>query len=83
MGILVECPACKLRGGLKGKSVNVVTMSRKQTLRIIGLSTIWMVYVQENGLEEVNMLLRTVYEKSRRPKLKEGISAKIRILLLL
>jgi hypothetical protein len=57
---------------LKERHVNVVTMSRKQTLRIIGLITTLTVNVLENGLEEVNKLLRIVYEKSRRPKLKEG-----------
>jgi hypothetical protein len=58
-------------------------MSKRLVLRIIGLITTLTVNVLENGLEEVNKLLRIVSEKSRRPKLKEGLSAKIRILLLL
>jgi hypothetical protein len=58
--------------GLKGNSVNVVTMSKRLVLRIIGLITTLTVNVLENGLEEVNKLLRIAYEKSRRPKLKEG-----------
>ena len=39
MGILVECPKCKVRGMLSVKSVNVGTKSRIQTQRIIGLIT--------------------------------------------
>ena len=49
MGILVECPACRKRSGLKKRSVNVVTTSRRQDTRIIGLNTIWMVNVPEKG----------------------------------
>jgi len=48
-------------------------MSRRQVPRIIGLSTTQRVNVPENGFEEVNKLLRTVYEKYRLLKLKEGI----------
>ena len=48
MGILVECPKCKVRGSVKRKSVNVGTMYRNQTQRIIGLITTLTVNVLEN-----------------------------------
>ena len=46
MGILVECPKCKVsREVLSVKSVNVGTKYRNQTQRIIGLITTFTVNV--------------------------------------
>jgi hypothetical protein len=55
-------------------------MSRKLPQRTIGLSIMKMEGVFVRGSDEVNKLLRIVFGKSRRPKLREGISVKIRTL---
>jgi hypothetical protein len=48
-------------------------MFRRQVPRIIGLSTTQRVNVPENGSVGANKQQRTVYEKYRLLKLKEGI----------
>ena len=80
MGILVECPACKLRGGLKRKICKCGHNVQKASSK-----NYWIEYYLEGNrtrerIGRSNKLLRTVYEKSRRQKLREGISVKIRTL---
>ena len=60
MGILVECPKCKVRGSVKRKVCNCVTMCRNQTQRIIGLITTSTVNVLENVWVGASRLQRIV-----------------------
>ena len=73
MGILVECPACRKRSGLKKKECKCGYNVQKA-----GYKNYWIEYYLEGKrtrerIGRSNKLLRIVFVRYRRLKLKEGI----------